>query len=266
MSSAILYLAIVAIWACVLIPRWLRRDTARGAAVPAPLAPSAESGAEGTDDGTAEYAGPTTRTTPAGSGCRRSTSRSPPRKRGGGCSRHAAACCSCSPASKSRPSRWRASAWPPSGWSSRPRSCSAGTCCCSARPRRPTPSTRSGPPGRHAGQGPRPGTERPGTADHPGRRHVHRGHPGGSRSPGRQVRRRPGPGRLRGRRPRLRPRPGGQVHHLERRTPSRPTRTIPQTRTTTSPSSRPGCAPSATSRAPLHRRRCAKRRQSLVVY
>ena len=31
MSSAILYLAIVAIWACVLIPRWLRRDSARGA-------------------------------------------------------------------------------------------------------------------------------------------------------------------------------------------------------------------------------------------
>ena len=30
MSSAILYLAIVAIWACVLIPRWLRRDSARG--------------------------------------------------------------------------------------------------------------------------------------------------------------------------------------------------------------------------------------------
>jgi hypothetical protein len=32
-SSAILYLAIVAIWACVLIPRWLRRDSARGAAL-----------------------------------------------------------------------------------------------------------------------------------------------------------------------------------------------------------------------------------------
>ena len=30
-SSAILYLAIVVIWACVLIPRWLRRDSARGA-------------------------------------------------------------------------------------------------------------------------------------------------------------------------------------------------------------------------------------------
>lgn len=30
MSSAILYLAIIAIWACVLIPRWLRRDSARG--------------------------------------------------------------------------------------------------------------------------------------------------------------------------------------------------------------------------------------------
>jgi hypothetical protein len=29
-SSAILYLAIIAIWACVLIPRWLRRDSARG--------------------------------------------------------------------------------------------------------------------------------------------------------------------------------------------------------------------------------------------
>jgi len=33
MSSAILYLAIIAIWACVLIPRWLKRDSARGAAV-----------------------------------------------------------------------------------------------------------------------------------------------------------------------------------------------------------------------------------------
>ena len=31
MSSAILYLAIVAIWLCVLIPRWLKRDSARGA-------------------------------------------------------------------------------------------------------------------------------------------------------------------------------------------------------------------------------------------
>jgi hypothetical protein len=37
MSSAILYLAIVAIWACVLIPRWLKRDSARSAATPAPL-------------------------------------------------------------------------------------------------------------------------------------------------------------------------------------------------------------------------------------
>jgi hypothetical protein len=37
MSSAILYLAIVAIWACVLIPRWLKRDSARSATTPAPL-------------------------------------------------------------------------------------------------------------------------------------------------------------------------------------------------------------------------------------
>lgn len=40
-SSAILYVAIVAIWACVLIPRWLRRDSARPAAGTAPeTAPS----------------------------------------------------------------------------------------------------------------------------------------------------------------------------------------------------------------------------------
>jgi hypothetical protein len=31
MSSAILYLAIIAIWLCVLIPRWLKRDSTRGA-------------------------------------------------------------------------------------------------------------------------------------------------------------------------------------------------------------------------------------------
>ena len=39
MSSAILYLAIVAIWACVLIPRWLRRDSARGASAPVAALP-----------------------------------------------------------------------------------------------------------------------------------------------------------------------------------------------------------------------------------
>ena len=39
MSSAILYLAIVAIWACVLIPRWLRRDSARGTAAPVAAEP-----------------------------------------------------------------------------------------------------------------------------------------------------------------------------------------------------------------------------------
>ena len=32
MSSAILYVAIVVIWACVLIPRWLRHDSAHGSA------------------------------------------------------------------------------------------------------------------------------------------------------------------------------------------------------------------------------------------
>lgn len=39
MSSAILYLAIVAIWACVLIPRWLKRDSARGISAPVPVTP-----------------------------------------------------------------------------------------------------------------------------------------------------------------------------------------------------------------------------------
>jgi hypothetical protein len=46
MSSAILYLAIVAIWACVLIPRWLKRDSARGAASPAAADTTVTSGPE----------------------------------------------------------------------------------------------------------------------------------------------------------------------------------------------------------------------------
>jgi hypothetical protein len=52
MSSAILYLAIVAIWACVLIPRWLRRDSARGASAPVAAGPPviAEPGAEADDE------------------------------------------------------------------------------------------------------------------------------------------------------------------------------------------------------------------------
>jgi hypothetical protein len=50
MSSAILYLAIVAIWACVLIPRWLRRDSARGASAPVAPPVVAEPGAEAGDD------------------------------------------------------------------------------------------------------------------------------------------------------------------------------------------------------------------------
>ncbi len=55
MSSAILYLAIVAIWACVLIPRWLRRDSARG--VPGPVvAPVVAEPSAVTDEGSAEDA------------------------------------------------------------------------------------------------------------------------------------------------------------------------------------------------------------------
>jgi len=42
MSSAILDLAIIAIWLCVLIPRWLKRDSARGAVVEANIAAGGE--------------------------------------------------------------------------------------------------------------------------------------------------------------------------------------------------------------------------------
>ena len=53
MSSAILYLAIVAIWACVLIPRWLRRDSARGASAPVAAGPPALAEADAdSEDGT----------------------------------------------------------------------------------------------------------------------------------------------------------------------------------------------------------------------
>jgi hypothetical protein len=53
MSSAILYLAIVAIWACVLIPRWLRRDSARGVPVSSSAPVATEAAAQG-DDGSLE--------------------------------------------------------------------------------------------------------------------------------------------------------------------------------------------------------------------
>src|ERR1700733_1274251 len=63
MSSAILYLSIIAIWLCVLIPRWLKRDSARGAVVASDAAapgdsPVAPAGGDGeaalADDGSAE--------------------------------------------------------------------------------------------------------------------------------------------------------------------------------------------------------------------
>jgi hypothetical protein len=67
MSSAILYLAIIAIWLCVLIPRWLKRDSARGAVIaPDAAAPGetpATTAAEGdetdiADDGAPQVAEP----------------------------------------------------------------------------------------------------------------------------------------------------------------------------------------------------------------
>jgi hypothetical protein len=66
-SSAILYVAIVVIWACVLIPRWLRRDSARGAGsaadtpVPGDVVPGdvipAEDAADDDESWTAEPVG-----------------------------------------------------------------------------------------------------------------------------------------------------------------------------------------------------------------
>jgi len=49
LSSAILYVAIVVIWACVLIPRWLRRDSSATAAAAAERA-EAEAAAEASAD------------------------------------------------------------------------------------------------------------------------------------------------------------------------------------------------------------------------
>ena len=62
MSSAILYLAIIAIWLCVLIPRWLKRDSARGAVVaPDTAAPGetpATTAADGDETGIADDGAP----------------------------------------------------------------------------------------------------------------------------------------------------------------------------------------------------------------
>jgi type IV secretory pathway VirB10-like protein len=74
MSSAILYLAIIAIWLCVLIPRWLKRDSARGAVIetnitaggdtPAPVAADADQ-TEVADDGAPPAAEPGVTARPA---------------------------------------------------------------------------------------------------------------------------------------------------------------------------------------------------------
>jgi hypothetical protein len=52
LSSAILYVAIVAIWACVLIPRWLHRDSARPSspAVPETVSDDTAPDAAGSDE------------------------------------------------------------------------------------------------------------------------------------------------------------------------------------------------------------------------
>jgi hypothetical protein len=56
MSSAILYLAIIAIWACVLIPRWLRRDSTRGVPAPVTAQPPAATTDEALEDADEAFA------------------------------------------------------------------------------------------------------------------------------------------------------------------------------------------------------------------
>ena len=56
MSSAILYLAIIAIWACVLIPRWLKRGAAAPVAAPLPAPVAAEPAPEAEDGSLADEA------------------------------------------------------------------------------------------------------------------------------------------------------------------------------------------------------------------
>ena len=58
MSSAILYVAIIAIWLCVLIPRWLKRDSARSAVAASDAAARGDGPVAAADgDGEAELAG-----------------------------------------------------------------------------------------------------------------------------------------------------------------------------------------------------------------
>jgi hypothetical protein len=54
LSSAILYVAIVVIWACVLIPRWLRRDSSATAAAAAERASDSASDSASVDSGVEE--------------------------------------------------------------------------------------------------------------------------------------------------------------------------------------------------------------------
>ena len=96
MSSAILYLAIIAIWACVLIPRWLRRDSARGAAA---AQTPAQASAPPVDAGHAAHADPVPgETGDAADDAPRqeaapAAGRQARRRHGGACSPPAAACC-----------------------------------------------------------------------------------------------------------------------------------------------------------------------------
>ena len=82
MSSAILYVAIVVIWAAVLIPRWLRRDSAAPASgsVPAMEAEGAQATVDLADEEQASpMRSPSRRS--AGPSASRSRREEPPRER-----------------------------------------------------------------------------------------------------------------------------------------------------------------------------------------
>ena len=173
MSSAILYVAIVAIWAVVLIPRWLRRDSAASERYSEDLT-TAEAHTEPDAEVAAEPAAPPRRREPTAprapvrpqvkaqgraqgraQGQRQSHGRSLSRrlrprlrspKAGGGsgntrrCWSRGGGCSTCCWRWPSGPARSRSPRWPPGGWWCRRPSCCSATRACCGRPPRPTPN------------------------------------------------------------------------------------------------------------------------------
>ena len=230
MSSAILYLAIIAIWLCVLIPRWLKRDSARGAVIETntmagdetPVTGQADSDqAELADDGVPPAAEPGVTGRPAAAPAPPLSAEEARRRILTGRRRLLGMLILLEIAAIALAVVGLAALWviiPPtimlSGYLLLLREAAHADAERAKREAEAAAHQRErAARGQGAGSG--------GPARHPGRGHAHRLNDprgaGGRGRPRRQVRRRPGPGRLRGLGPGLRARAGGQVHHLERR-------------------------------------------------